>query len=165
MFFIWVISLAVACACVALHYEMLNGISIVLPKLPIPHRRRVTVAVLGVLVAHILEIYIFAAAIYLVEVGAEEEQLISGPAANSAVADNEPEALQVSAVKEPRATLFSNAAYLSFTTFTSLGYGDVVPVGNMRILAALEVLTGLLTIAWSASFIYVEMNDVWPRQR
>jgi hypothetical protein len=58
-------------------------------------------------------------------------------------------------------SMFGDAVYLSFTTFTSLGYGDVVPVGDMRILATVEVLTGLLTIAWSASFIYIEMTQLW----
>ena len=43
-------------------------------------------------------------------------------------------------------------------TYTSLGYRDV------RILAGIEVLSGLLTIAWSASFMYMEMTEFWSNQ-
>lgn len=143
MFFIWILTFAVVCACVALHYEMLNFISKLLPKLPIPRRRRVMVAMLGVMLAHIVEVYLFAIAMYFVEVKTPGSGLIGG------------------ASVDLDGSRFNDAMYLSFTTFTSLGYGDVVPLGDLRILAAVEVLTGLLTIAWSASFIYMEMTQVW----
>jgi hypothetical protein len=150
MFFIWIMTFVVVFACVVLHYEMLNFISKLLPKLPIPRRRRVSVAMLGLIITHIIEIFLFATAMYVVEVNSEEGGLIghaSIAAAERAMAADE--------------AIFGDAVYLSFTTFTSLGYGDVVPVGDMRILAAVEVLTGLLTIAWSASFIYMQMTDLW----
>lgn len=145
MFFIWILTFVVVCACVALHYEMLNFISRLSPKLPIPRRRRVMVAMFGVLLTHIVEIYMFAIAMYFVAVNAEGAPLIANSARDVALAGS----------------MFGDAVYLSFTTFTSLGYGDVVPVGDMRILATVEVLTGLLTIAWSASFIYIEMTQLW----
>ena len=52
-----------------------------------------------------------------------------------------------------------NYLYFSIATYTSLGLGDIFPTGALRLLAGLEVLTGLLLIGWSASFLYVEMRD------
>ena len=60
-------------------------------------------------------------------------------------------------------TLF-DAIYLSATTYSTLGFGDLAPVGAIRLLAGLESLTGLLLITWSASFTYLEMSRLW-RQR
>ncbi len=48
--------------------------------------------------------------------------------------------------------------YYSIVTFTSLGLGDVFPYGELRLMTGFEVLTGLLVIGWSASFLYVEMQ-------
>jgi hypothetical protein len=51
--------------------------------------------------------------------------------------------------------------YFSAETYTSLGFGDVFPVGAIRLIAGLEALTGLLMISWSASFTYLEMSRHW----
>lgn len=57
-------------------------------------------------------------------------------------------------------TLF-DAIYLSATTYSTLGFGDLAPVGAIRLLSGLESLTGLLLITWSASFTYLEMSRYW----
>ena len=54
-------------------------------------------------------------------------------------------------------TLF-DAVYLSTTTFTTVGFGDLTPTGAIRLLSGCEALTGLLLITWSASFTYLEMS-------
>ena len=46
-------------------------------------------------------------------------------------------------------------------TYTSLGYGDIAPLGPARLLAGIESLIGLGLIAWSASFTYLEMQRHW----
>lgn len=58
------------------------------------------------------------------------------------------------------AAIFAHV-YFSFTTYTSLGYGDIVPVGPARFIAGLESLMGLVLIAWTASFTYFEMTLYW----
>lgn len=57
-----------------------------------------------------------------------------------------------------------NCAYFSFATYTTLGYGDISPVGALRFLAGLEALTGLVLITWTASFMYFEMRQYWSSQ-
>jgi len=51
-----------------------------------------------------------------------------------------------------------DCVYFSFVNYTTLGYGDLVPVGYVRFLAGTESLVGLVLIAWSASFTYLEMQ-------
>lgn len=41
---------------------------------------------------------------------------------------------------------FEAALYLSTVTFSTVGYGDVIPAANWRLLAALEGVTGFLII-------------------
>ena len=43
----------------------------------------------------------------------------------------------------------------------SLGYGDVVPSGDLRLLAGMEALNGLLLIGWSASYTFIAMERFW----
>ncbi|EEB77646.1 hypothetical protein GPB2148_582 [marine gamma proteobacterium HTCC2148] len=56
-----------------------------------------------------------------------------------------------------------DCVYFSFTTYTTLGMGDIEPIGDLRYLTGLESLTGLVLITWSASFLYLEMTRYWDR--
>lgn len=55
----------------------------------------------------------------------------------------------------------SDCNHFSFVTYTSLGYGDFTPEGPPRILAALEALAGLVLVAWTASFLFLQMQRLW----
>lgn len=44
--------------------------------------------------------------------------------------------------------------YFAAETYSTLGYGDVVPSGALRLLASVEPLNGLLLLAWSGSFLF-----------
>lgn len=57
-----------------------------------------------------------------------------------------------------------DAIYFSAATFSTVGFGDLSPVGALRLLAGMEALTGLLLITWSASFTYLEMSRLWSRR-
>lgn len=50
---------------------------------------------------------------------------------------------------DPGPLPFSRCLYFSAETFTTLGYGDVVPHGDLRLLAGIEALNGLLLIGWT----------------
>lgn len=53
---------------------------------------------------------------------------------------------------------FDTALYFSTSTFSSLGYGDVVLLPRWRILGAIEAPNGLILIAWSTAFLLSLMN-------
>ena len=57
-----------------------------------------------------------------------------------------------------------DAIYFSAITYSTVGFGDLSPVGALRLLTGLEALTGLLLITWSASFTYLEMSRLWSRR-
>lgn len=59
----------------------------------------------------------------------------------------------------------TDCTYFSFATYTSLGFGDVVPTGPIRFLAGIESLVGLVMIGWTASFLYVEMTQFWSDRK
>lgn len=43
--------------------------------------------------------------------------------------------------------------YFASQTYSTLGYGDVVPMGALRMIASVEPLNGLLLLAWSGAFL------------
>ncbi len=45
------------------------------------------------------------------------------------------------------------ALYFSISTFTTVGFGELVIEGRWRILGALEGFTGFLLIGWSTAFL------------
>jgi hypothetical protein len=55
--------------------------------------------------------------------------------------------------------------YLSMTSYTTLGVGDLYPTGAMRIVSGVESLNGFVLVGWSASFTYLEMQRFWDRER
>lgn len=56
---------------------------------------------------------------------------------------------------------FIDLVYFSGTTYTTVGYGDIILTGDGRIMAVVEGVVGLVLIAWTASFTYCEMNKEW----
>ncbi len=62
---------------------------------------------------------------------------------------------------------FDEALYFSVVCYSSLGFGDIVPHGSLRLLAGTEALTGLLAVGWTASFgfIVLQRREVWTRPR
>lgn len=51
--------------------------------------------------------------------------------------------------------------YYAAITFTAVGYGDILPSGDIRILAVAESLNGLLLIGWSGAFTFIAMQKLW----
>ncbi len=47
-----------------------------------------------------------------------------------------------------------SAIYFSAATYTTTGYGDLVPQGQWRLLAGIEALTGILMAGWSTGFFF-----------
>jgi len=125
---------------VMIHYEMLYQVTLLMPRLKVRHRFRIVVGVLGALVAHAIEVWMFGVA-YLAMHHSRNWGHLQG---------NFEETIW-------------DCVYFSFTTYTTLGLGDIEPVGDLRYLTALESLTGLVMITWTASFLYLEMTRYWDR--
>lgn len=136
-----IISLLVASA-VVIHYEMLRLLSIIIPKLRIKHRLRVVIGVFGTICAHIVEVWLFGLAFYAM-LAAGTFGSLQGNFDGSLV----------------------DCVYFSFTNYTTVGYGDIEPVGAIRFLAGLEAITGLSLITWSASFMFMEMTQFWQDEK
>jgi voltage-gated potassium channel Kch len=54
------------------------------------------------------------------------------------------------------------ALYFSTVTFSTIGYGDVVPEPGWRLLAALEGINGFLLIGWSTAYLVAAGTRVGP---
>ena len=121
-----------------LHYEILRGLNSILPALVVPSRAKLVVVILAAVVAHFAEMALYGVAIYCVIAWLDAGSL-SGSAGFS----------------------LANCMYFSAETYTSLGFGDLMPTGPVRLLAGVEALNGLLLIGWSASFTYISMERFW----
>ena len=51
--------------------------------------------------------------------------------------------------------------YYAAITFTAVGYGDILPTGDIRLLAVAESLNGLLMIGWSGAYTFIAMQKLW----
>jgi hypothetical protein len=132
------INTAIVILVVVIHYEFLFRLSQLLPQLNIMHRSRIVLGVGGALFAHAIEVWIFAAAYYFFH-HADGWGYFSGNIDGD----------------------FLDCVYFSFTTYTTLGFGDITPHGNVRYLTGIEALTGLVLITWTASYLFIEMQKYW----
>lgn len=133
----FIISPLVALA-VVIHYEMLRLLWIVIPKINLFHRFKVVMGVFGMILAHTIEIWLFGAAFYFMHHSGRFGSL-EGNFDGSLL----------------------DCVYFSFTNYTTVGYGDIEPFGPLRFLSGVEAITGLSLIAWSASFMFLEMTKFW----
>lgn len=53
------------------------------------------------------------------------------------------------------------ALYFSTTTFTTVGYGDIVLSEQWRLFSSVESANGFLLFGWSTAFIFEVMRIVW----
>ena len=124
---------------VLIHFEALLRLSdfMVSPR----HRFRVNlmVCIFGALFAHVIEVWVFGFGYYYLT-GFKEFGWFEG------------------VVEQPT---LRDCGYYSFVTYTTLGFGDIIPKGPIRFLTGMEALTGLLLITWTASFMYLQMQRFW----
>ena len=138
MLIVSIASLVLIALTTLIHYEVLRGLHVGLPRLRIPVRTKLLVVIFGALLAHAAEIALYAIALFM---------LIHY--------------IDVGNLSGEKTTTFLDCFYFSAETYTSLGLGDIAPLGPVRLLAGVEALNGLLMIAWSASFTYLSMEKFW----
>jgi hypothetical protein len=122
--------------CVTVHYETLRRLA-GLALTPGGHRWLVLISVFGALFAHVLEIWFFGGAYWFII-----------------------DVLDLGAIyPEPRDAF--DYVYFSAMVYTTVGFGDLIPEGPVRMIASTEALAGLALITWSASFSYLQMQRIW----
>ncbi len=129
------LTLALVGTSVLLHFEALNWLNRDIT--PLRSKRLSLVATMfGLLLAHMVEIWFFAVGYWLAA-------SIGYGGFTPALAD------------------WMDAMYYSAMVYTTVGFGDLVPVGPLRMVTSGEALTGLSLITWSASFAFLQMQRVW----
>lgn len=132
-------SVLLVIATILVLYEVLRFTSAHLSELPVPPRLRIVVVVLAGFVGHTAAVWIYAFAYWLLAIKLEHGGFSGAPVAS-----------------------FEDCLYFSVVTYTSLGFGDLLPASHLRMVAGVEALNGLLLIGWTASFTYLAMERYWP---
>ena len=141
MILIVLLNTLVIAVVVIIHYEFLYRMTLFIPKMHVNHRYRIVVGVCGSLLAHSLEIWVFALAYYFMNKADGWGHLYGNFSGT-----------------------LMDCVYFSFTVFTTLGFGDIQPKGDLRYLTGIESLTGLVLITWTASFLYLEIKRHWSSE-
>lgn len=124
-----------------IHYEILIHLNERLPNITwVSSRAKVLVGVLVAIISHSLHILLYAIAYYLLRDG-----------------------FRAGTLGGQFQDIFATFFYFSAETYTSLGLGDIFPLGPLRVLVGFETLTGLLMVSWTASFTYFEMSRYWKK--
>ncbi len=138
---VFIINTALVLAAIVIHYEVLFQLSkrLSLAKKIAPSYK-VLIGVFTIFLAHVVEIWLFGLGYYY---SAQLDGIgnLFGKTANHGIV--------------------LDYVYLSFVTYTTLGYGDLVARGYLRYLTGVEALVGLILITWSASFLFMEMGKYW----
>jgi len=103
-------------------------------KQTIRDRRIILSVIFGLLFAHVVEIWLFGLAFYL---------LLGHGGFGAIVGQSE--------------VSFLDCVYFSAGNFTTAGWGDLAATGDIRFLAGTEALVGFMVITWSASYGYLVM--------
>jgi hypothetical protein len=138
MLAIYVINIFLVALVVMIHYEFLYQFTRITPRMQIRHRFRIVLGVFAALTAHAIEVVIFGLCYFVLHHSPRWGHL-RGNFEGS----------------------LPDCVYFSFTSYTTLGTGDIEPIGDIRFLTGLESLTGLVLITWTASFLYLEMQRYW----
>jgi hypothetical protein len=138
---------AIVITTVAVHYEGLSGLSHWLLRDPFAPRIRIAALILGQVVLHMIEIWIFAVGYFLLC-----QKLQFGSLIQMSYPGHELTAL-----------VFGDYIYFSAVVYSTLGFGDIAPIGPVRFLTGTEGVMGLVLITWSASFTFMEMQRHWGR--
>lgn len=130
------LAIALVSLCITVHYEALRALERLAQKFH-RHRWMVMVTMYGLMLAHVIEIWIFGGGYYLAEHWLDVGSI-------SAVSD-----------------VWFDYVYYSAMVYTTVGFGDMVPYGGTRMITSTEALAGLGLITWSASFTFLQMQRLW----
>ncbi|NQX93573.1 MAG: two pore domain potassium channel family protein [Erythrobacter sp.] len=120
------------------HYEILRATTIGATDLRMHPRMRLWMMLAAAIFSHLLHIALYAGAYWLMEFRFE-----------------------VGAIEGPDSGAINDAIYFSVVCYTTLGFGDIYPSGELRLLSGIEALNGLVMVTWTASMTYLHMERFW----
>lgn len=144
VFYSFLIGMAVITLCCMIAYEIMRMVWNWLPRMTMPPHLRVLILIGPVFLTHILGIWIYAGTYFLLE-NFTTLGTVTGNGHDVGITTES----------------FMDCLYFSTVIYTSLGFGDLIPTGGLRLIAGAEVLNGLVLIAWTASFTYLAMEKFW----
>ena len=56
----------------------------------------------------------------------------------------------------------TDLVYFAFGNYTTLGYGDVLPLEHWRVLAPMTALNGIMLIGWSTALMFAILRRAVP---
>jgi Ion channel len=137
-------------SCILVHYEILRlTTDLLLPRIQQKARRtHVVFGVCACFLAHTIEVWLFAGVYYVLS-----RETASGFA-------------------DEARRHFLDYLYFSTETYTSLGFGEMrLLTDDLRLLAGIEAMIGLILLTWTAAFNFMLMERYWlehpahPRRR
>ena len=126
-------------ASTVLHYEILRLLSFWIERITTQPRAKMLVVMFGTFVSHSLQVVLYALGYLWLAEEMHQGALGGGSGTHT----------------------FVDYLYFSAETYTSLGFGDLIPMGPLRFVVSVETLNGLLLIGWSASYIFISMERFW----
>jgi hypothetical protein len=127
---------------ILIHSQALLWLSKLIKRIRMHPMWKMVIGVFGTLCAHLFEIWIFSWGYYfLVQSG--KYGALAGDYTHG----------------------FRDCNYYSLIVYSSLGFGNITPRGPIRFLSGIEVLTGLVMFAWTASFLFIRMQRLWDTLR
>jgi prepilin signal peptidase PulO-like enzyme (type II secretory pathway) len=135
------LSLALIVSTTLVHFELMRIIAALEARRILSRRVELLALVLSAFVAHLIGIGLYAAAFAWLHYDPGYGHL--GGHIDESIAD---------------------FFYFSLTCYTTIGFGDVHPVGELRIMAGLEGLNGLVLIAWSAALTFGAVQKMRRRR-
>lgn len=125
-------------ATILIHYETLRLTTIGASDLGVHPRMRLWMMLAAAIFSHLVHITLYAGGYVALEYGFE-----------------------LGAIEGPDSGRFNDAFYFSIVCYTTLGFGDIYPSGQLRLLSGIEALNGLVMVTWTASMTYLHMERFW----
>lgn len=132
--------LTLVVVCFFVHFEVLSALSRFTAHAG-GERLTLALAMSGLIAVHIVEVAMFGAAFYA--------------SVNY---------LKIGAFAAEHSMTAMDYFYYAAETYSSLGYGDIYPLGDIRLLASITPLIGLLLLGWSGAFLSSLSDDMRTRR-
>jgi hypothetical protein len=135
MILISLIALLLVTATSGIHFELMTRAAALKTERELPKRVEVLVLLIAAFVGHVIGVLIYALAYSWLHQH-PDFGVIAGRLSGGSV----------------------DYIYFSLACYTTLGFGDIYATDDMRLIAGLEGLNGLVLIAWSASFTFLSVQ-------